>query len=71
MIVARGEIEIIAYYSDGNHNNSMLIDRQLLIMNEKLWELSERGKITTKPFLMNGEFLVKWPCFKIKRFSLR
>jgi len=42
MIVARGEIEIIAYYSDGNHNNSMLIDRQLLIMNEKLWELQAK-----------------------------
>jgi hypothetical protein len=45
MIVARGEIEIIAYYSrivDGNHNNYMLIDRQLLILNEKLWELQSK-----------------------------
>jgi hypothetical protein len=48
MIVARGEIEIIAYYSYGNHNNYMLIDRQLLIMNEKLWKLQAKINQTMK-----------------------
>ena len=51
MIVAKGEVEIIAYYSsivDGNHNNSMLIDRQLLIMNEKLWEMQTKLLKETK-----------------------
>jgi hypothetical protein len=45
MIVARGKVEIIAYTSRilyGNHNNAMLIDRQLLIMSEKLWELQDK-----------------------------
>lgn len=45
MIVAQGEIEIIAYTSrivEGNHNNCMLIDRQLLIANEKLWALQAK-----------------------------
>ena len=37
--------------------------------NEKSWEPSERSKTTNKPFLVNGRFLVKWPCFKINPFS--
>jgi hypothetical protein len=51
VIVAQGEVEIIAYYSrivDGNHNNAMLIDRQLLIMNEKLWEMQTKLLKETK-----------------------
>jgi hypothetical protein len=51
MIVAIGEVEIIAYNSRilyGNHNNAMLIDRQLLIMNEKLWELQSKINQTTE-----------------------
>lgn len=42
MIVARGEAEIIGYMARvtySNHNNSMLIDRELEIMNVKLCEL--------------------------------
>lgn len=45
MIVARGEVEIIAYLSrvvDNNHNNAMLIDRQLIIVDRKLWELKDK-----------------------------
>ena len=37
--------------------------------NEKSWELSERSKPINKPFFVNGRFLVKWPCFKIRPFS--
>jgi hypothetical protein len=37
--------------------------------NEKSWELLERSKTINKPFLVNGRFLVKWPCFKIRPFS--
>ena len=37
--------------------------------NEKSWELSERSNTINTPFLANGRFLVKWPCFKIKPFS--
>lgn len=45
MIVATGEVEILEYMSRiayNNPNNAMLIDRQLLYMNEKLFELQNK-----------------------------
>jgi hypothetical protein len=45
MMVAQDEVETIAYLSrivDNNHNKAMLIDRQLLIVNKKLWELKDK-----------------------------
>jgi hypothetical protein len=32
---------------------------------------SQKEKITNKLFLLNGQFLVKWPCFTIKPLRLR
>ena len=44
-------------------------DKTNRVRNEKSWELSERSKTINRPFFVNGRFLVKWPCFKIRPFS--
>lgn len=37
-------------------------------MNDKAWHLYQRPKVIRRICLLNGWFLVKWPCFKIYLF---